>query len=104
MPIRGLPSRATLRLLVLASLWICGCEVVGPAALRSGRPNYNEAIQRTDKEQLRLNIVRLRFIDRPYFLELSTISSTTEGSVFFGGNQKETGVGGGFRERTPPRR
>jgi hypothetical protein len=47
-------------------------------------------------EQLLLNIVRLRFVDSPYFLEVSSISATSEIGAAFGGNQMDTGVGGGI--------
>lgn len=76
-----------------ACLLATGCEAVGPAVLRSGRPSYNTAIQRTDIAQILLNIVRLRFADRPYFLEVTSISSNAELAGSFGGSE-EAGVGG----------
>ena len=59
----------------LAALVTFGCEALGPRALRAGRNEYNRAIQQTDLEQLLLNIVRLRFVDHPYFLLVSSISA-----------------------------
>jgi hypothetical protein len=53
--------------------------------LRGGRTEYNEAIKTTDVDQLLLNIVRMRFNDRPYFLEIASISSTAELSASVGG-------------------
>ena len=50
-----------------------GCA--GPMALRHSRQNYNEAIQETSGEQLLLNLVRLRYGDRPSFLELTSVST-----------------------------
>ena len=44
-------------------------------ALRHSRQNYNEAIQETSGEQLLLNLVRLRYGDRPSFLELTSVST-----------------------------
>jgi hypothetical protein len=73
-----------------------GCEFLGPRAVRAGRTEYNAAAKTTDVEQLLLNIVRLRFNDKPYFLEISSISATTEGTAAIGGNQ-DIGVEGGLR-------
>ena len=47
-------------------------------------------------EQLLLNIVRMRFNDQPYFLEVSSISATVEAGAAFGGTD-EKGVEGGLR-------
>jgi hypothetical protein len=46
--------------------------------LRAGRNDYNKAINSTDTEELLLNIVRLRFNDKPYMLQISNISSRSE--------------------------
>jgi hypothetical protein len=78
------------KLLIIAclSLSLTSCNLVGPKALRSGRAEYNEAIKSTEVEQFLLNIVRMRYGDRPYVLEISSISSRLE----VGGDM---GVGGG---------
>lgn len=57
-------------LIITASLLtsLLGCEYIGPRAVQAGRTDYNAAIKATDVEQLLLNIVRLRFSDKPYFL------------------------------------
>ena len=54
-------------------MWLIGCQSVGPSAIRVGRAKYNDAIQQTDKQQMLLNIVRLRYADVPYFLEVSSV-------------------------------
>jgi hypothetical protein len=59
-------------------LSLCACEALGPAALRAGRNDYNKAINTTDTAELLLNIVRLRFNDKPYMLQISNISSRSE--------------------------
>jgi len=45
-------------------------------SVKTGRASYNMAVQQTNSEQLLLNIVRLRYRDPPYFLEVSSISTT----------------------------
>jgi len=51
-----------------------GCQF-GPAALRMGHAQYNEAIRITYTEQLLLNLVRLRYRERPIFLSVNNIST-----------------------------
>jgi len=62
----------------LACCLLSGCTSFGPSAVRSGRFDYNEAIVRTFDEQLLLNLVRLRYRDTPYFLEISNVSTQYE--------------------------
>ena len=64
---------ASLALLLLAA---SGC--VGPAAVRSTRMKYNEAIRSTNDEQILANIVRLRYADSPVFIDLPSITSQFE--------------------------
>lgn len=63
---------------LLCAALLGGCVVAGPRALEGGRAEYNDAIKTTEVEQILLNIVRLRFNDRPYVLEVSSISSRVE--------------------------
>ncbi len=83
-------------LLVTVFLLLClaGCEYIGPKAVRGGRTDYNSAINATDLEQLLLNIVRLRFSDKPYFLEVASISATIEAGVAIGRTEVSSVQGG----------
>lgn len=56
-------------------LSITGCVNLGPATLKSERSNYNLAVQRTNDEQLLLNLVRLKYRDTPFFMEVSSVAS-----------------------------
>ena len=84
----------TILTFILLVFIIAGCEVLGPRSIKSGRSDYNEAINKTDVEQLLLNIVRMRSNDRPYFLEIANITSVAE---------MEAGIGaeGQFNETLP---
>ena len=62
-------------LVVLAAL-LGGCANLGPKAIRSTRFDFNSAIIDTRNEQLLANLVRLRFRDPPYFLEVSSVSTS----------------------------
>jgi hypothetical protein len=58
--------------LVLISLILSGCGL-GPSMMRADRLTYNDAIQFTDRQELLLNIVRLRYNEGPEFLATSSI-------------------------------
>lgn len=53
-----------------------GCTTgLGPWALRTDRPDYNQQIVRSADSEMLLNIVRLRYDDTPLFLELGAVVS-----------------------------
>ncbi|MZG52640.1 MAG: hypothetical protein F3744_01110 [Nitrospinae bacterium] len=52
-----------------------GCAKLGPTTLKSERSNYNLAVQKTNDEQLLLNLVRLKYRDTPFFMEVSSVAS-----------------------------
>lgn len=69
--------RTTFSLLTL-SLLASGCSYHGPSALNVTRPEYNVAIQRTNDQELLLNLVRLKYRDTPYFLGVEKVASSLE--------------------------
>lgn len=54
---------------------LCGCMNLGPRAVQAGRADYNTVLRDTADEQLLVNLVRLRYRDRPYFLEVSAVTT-----------------------------
>lgn len=68
-------SRVLLIVLSMTGVLLSGCEVLGPRAIRSGRMNYNEAVQQTTKEQLLLNLVRLKNDEPPLFFDVTGVVS-----------------------------
>jgi len=72
------PERVAIAALVGFAL-ASGCQLGGPRSLQAGRGSYNTAIQQTSNEQLLLNLVRLRYVDTPLFLEVSSV--TTQMSI-----------------------
>jgi hypothetical protein len=64
-------------LLALPLLGIVGCQVPGRTVLTGsgGRTAYNEVLQMTSSEQMLLNLVRLRYYDAPFFLDVETITT-----------------------------
>jgi hypothetical protein len=51
-----------------------GCESIGPKFVKSVHHEYNDAIAKTNDEQLLLNIVRLKYRDTVCFLEVNNIA------------------------------
>ena len=76
---RRLARRATARPLVLcaasvvALMLLTGCSSVGPKSVPVDRFDYSEAIADSWKQQTLLNIVKLRYMDLPVFLDVSSI-------------------------------
>ncbi len=65
---------------ILAALILAGaaggCRQAGPSSLKASRSNYNIVIQQTSSEQLLLNLVRLRYRDTPYFMQVASVSTS----------------------------
>ena len=76
-------SRVLLSLLVI--LGINGCTSFGPGAISHSRTDYNMVLQKTSDEQMLLNLVRLRYRDRPLFLETSALTTQFKFSPSIGG-------------------
>ena len=63
--------------------WLCGCAAkVGPRSLAHDRFDYSAAITQSWKEQMLLNMVKLRYMDPPMFLDVQQVVQqyTREGS------------------------
>lgn len=77
-------------LVALASLGPAGCRHYGPRSIVADRLPYNEAIALSWKEQTLLNIVKLRYMDTPFFVDVPQITSgytiqgiaTANGGIF----------------------
>jgi hypothetical protein len=69
--------------LAAALLLGTGCAALGPRSLPQDRYGYNSAVAESWKEQTLLNIVKLRYLDMPLFLDVTSIVSgyTLESSI-----------------------
>lgn len=72
-------------ILLVAGLFSVSCAQFGPRKLQSSHLNYNKAVQKAQMEEDLLNIVRVRYIDMPVSLTVSSISAQTSFSVGSGG-------------------
>jgi len=60
----------------LATVAASGCVHYGPAAVRASRVDYNVAIAQTNSQELLLNLVRLRYRDNLYFMNVEKVASS----------------------------
>lgn len=66
--------RASLLVAVMALVSACG--TIGAGSVHRDRLDYNQALATSWKEQMLLNIVRLRYADTPVFLDVSSVISS----------------------------
>jgi hypothetical protein len=72
-------------ILLIACLFSVSCASLGPRKLQTSHLSYNKAVQKAQMEEDLLNIVRLRYLDMPVSLSVSSISAQTSFSVGTGG-------------------
>jgi hypothetical protein len=82
--------------LFLSVVALYGCQpTFGPSALENTHPAYNQAIATSLDQQMLLNLVRLKYRDSPYFLDVGSVTASLElvGSVGVGSSSNlDTGV------------
>jgi len=76
--VSGRAKRIHFGLAILCLPVIVGCKSLGPRTLPGDRFNYNEAGAQSSNEQLLLNIVRLRYGEPTYWLEVTSMLSQYE--------------------------
>ncbi len=68
-------NRSSAVLLSLAMLVAPGCKHLGPKAVAVDRFDYSTAIAESWKQQTLLNIVKLRYMDLPVFMDVASVVS-----------------------------
>jgi len=76
-PVRKLGVMKYKAVLFMVLLACAGCHSFGPKSVGETHPLYNEVISRSLNEQFLLNLVRLRYRDNPYFLEVGSVAVNT---------------------------
>lgn len=60
-------------------LTLSGCQsTFGPSALENTHSGYNQAIVSSLDQQMLLNLIRLKYRDSPYFLEVGSVTASLE--------------------------
>lgn len=78
------------------ALLCSGCTTsLGPKAVRSERPDYNQQIVRSADAEMLLNLVRLRYNETPLFLDLGSIVATYGYDASFNAGGSIPGKGDG---------
>ncbi|MBC2838827.1 hypothetical protein [Robiginitalea sp. SC105] len=74
------------------ALILASCSSMGPRTIRPDGFNYNQRIADQENEQLLLNIVRLRYLEMPRFLNVASVISqySRSGSAGIGGDFNST--------------
>ncbi len=76
--------KGSLRGIAVAALFVlAACSSLGPDRVPSDNFNYNEAIARSAREQMLLNLVRMRYLEHPVFLKVGSVLTqyTYDGEV-----------------------
>jgi hypothetical protein len=83
-----MPMQPTTLVAIALTVLCAGCSTIAGRVLHDSRDRFNETAQLTNAEQLLRNLVRLRYAESPYFLEISSVSTsaTMAGSLTVAGN------------------
>jgi hypothetical protein len=93
---------------LVAALAFCGCKSIGPGTVARDRYDYSSSISESWKRQTLLNIVKLRYLDPPIFVDVGQIVAgyTLETGASLGGqlalpqdNSLSLGVSGKYTDR-----
>jgi len=73
---------------ILAAILLAGCQTLGASSVPRDRMGYAAAIGDSWKEQMLLNIVKLRYLDTPVYLDVASVISSysLESNVGIGAN------------------
>lgn len=86
-------------LLLLFLLLCAGCAGgLGPSKLPATRLDYNLAVQRSNNEEMLLNIIRIKYFEQPLFLQVGAVASSFSFGITGGGSaiipdQRDLGQG-----------
>jgi hypothetical protein len=103
----------TMRVLAISALALCatGCfSAIGPQSVRNDRPLYAASLSDSWNEQTLLNIIKIRYVDPPVFVDVGQIVAshslqqgvTVTGNIVPNGSAPNATIGGsGTYTNTP---
>ena len=76
------------QLLLIVTFLGIGCKSIGPKKISHDRFDYSQALADSWKKQMLLNIIKLRYLDLPIFLDVGQMVSgySLETTVNLGGS------------------
>src|SRR5512139_25688 len=82
---------------IIGLLALTGCKSIGPSTVARDRYSYSDSISESWKRQTLLNIVKLRYLDPPIFVDVGQIVAgfSMETALSAGGNLPESPSMGG---------
>ena len=92
---RGIKGSSRLIGVVICVVFgVVGCGSLGPGRVPGDNFNYNETIAQSTREQMLLNLLRLRYLEQPLFLKVSSVLTqyTYEGDVGVAGTRGFSGA------------
>lgn len=69
-------SRLPLLLVAVLALFSAGCASMGPSTIGRDRMDYDHAVTESWQRQLLVNLVKLRYGDTPFFLDVASITNS----------------------------
>lgn len=84
--------------IMVITFFIAGCKSIGPKKMTRDRFDYSHALADSWKKQMLLNIVKVRYLDLPIFLDVGQLVTgySMETSVNLGGSMSSANNFGSF--------
>lgn len=80
---------------ILTLVLLAGCSGIGPGTIDRDRFDYVNALSSSWKKQMLLNLVKIRYVDAPVFLDVSSVISqyAVEGKIDLGASWNDSILG-----------
>ena len=75
-PHRSSSPRLPVLWVAVLALLIAGCASIGPGTIGRDRIDYDHAVTESWQRQLLVNLVKLRYGDTPFFLDVASITNS----------------------------
>ena len=63
-------------IVTLVALSLSGCTSFGPSKIPTTRIDYNRAIDDSNNEEMLLNLIRIKYFEQPFFLQVGSVSAS----------------------------